>query len=183
MNDNEALLLSNIGVVRKAAQSSLPPRMELEDWISELTLKVWQKIHRYDAAKGRFTTWVYAVAFRFANTVCAANNAEKRNNGHKTTSIHALTGNDGPGSLTRELPDPRLETAEDIDRRLDIADAVDSMIQSDQDYIASVMGGARDSEYMREHAISRQRVCYLRRRSLSRLHKALTTIGYNSRSK
>jgi len=169
MIDLENLFLRNRGAIAEAARRSRPEWIELDDWAQEMMLRVWSRIHTYDPAKGRFTTWVYTIAFRYSAQQRQAHAALKRS-AYRTKSIHQRT--------TIEPLDYRGETPDEIDTRLDIRGIVGTMLDSDQSMAESIMGGGKDSDYSRDRRVSRQRVCALRRRLLRRLHKKLAKTTY-----
>lgn len=170
MSDYTSLFLNNKGAIARAAQVSCPRWMELDDWTSELMLRIWSKIKSYSQSKGKFTTWAYVIAFRFAAQQKQRRLALKRS-AHRTKTIYAKR--DSGIEVTIEPLDYRAETADSCDRRIDMQSAIEGMISSDREVIESLLSGAKDGEYAKERGFSRQRYNTLRERSLARLHRRL----------
>ncbi|MBQ3136462.1 MAG: sigma-70 family RNA polymerase sigma factor [Clostridia bacterium] len=63
-----------------------------DECLSEISMKVWNKIEQYDEAKGSFNGWLTAIA---RNT--ALNKAKQIKNNLSTEEIHTETASDSPG--------------------------------------------------------------------------------------
>ncbi len=49
-------------LIRYVVSPILGNEQDIENCVSEVVFKVWQKIHTYDSARGNFTGWITAIA-------------------------------------------------------------------------------------------------------------------------
>jgi RNA polymerase sigma factor (sigma-70 family) len=175
MSDYTPLFLANKRAIARAAYLACPRWMELEDWTSEMMLRVWSRISSYNPNKGKFTTWVYVIAFRFAAQQKAARSALKRS-AHATKSMHCIR--DNGSEYSSEPIDYRVEPVEAMDMRLDVAAAIAKMIPSDREVLQNIMSGEREGQFAKQKGFSRQRYNHLRERALARLHRRLWGTGH-----
>lgn len=175
-DEYETLYMRNIRAIQFAANRSKPRDVDRDEWTSEMYLHIWRKIHTYDPAKGRFTTWLMAVAMSLRGT-----HIKKMQYKCRSATVFPIHSANGSSQLAIDTPDHRAETAGDIDRRVDIGDAVSKMIKSDRDIVETIMNGSKDGEFARERKLSRQRVNLLRERALKRLHRKLWRTDYSVR--
>jgi len=179
MSDYTSLFLENKRAIARAAYLSCPRWMELEDWTSEMMLRVWSRISSYNPSKGKFTTWVYVIAFRFAAQKKSFRSALKRS-AHATKSIHRIR--DNGNEYSSEPIDYRVESAEAMDMRLDVAEAISKMIPSDREVLQNIMSGEREGQFAKIKGFSRQRWNHLRKRALARLHRRLWGTGHGPKA-
>lgn len=64
MEDFRALLHVFQPMVYSLTMKMLGNEQEAEEALQDTFVRVWQNIGRYDAGKGKFSTWVYAIASR-----------------------------------------------------------------------------------------------------------------------
>ena len=57
----------------------LQDRQDQEDCLSEVVMRVWENIHRYDAEKGSFTTWLTVLTRNAARNKCRQNQKRQEN--------------------------------------------------------------------------------------------------------
>ena len=176
-SEREKLLLGNMGVLHLASKRTCPPHIELDDWVSDVTLQVWRKLHTYNPERGKITTWIFTVAIRQSLQVRRLMTTMKRSN-HVTVSLSRMRSPALSETGPMDPADYRNETAEQIDCRLDIHAVIKGMIRSDREFVSTIMDGSKDGEFAREKGISRQRVNILRERALGRLHKKLSKTPY-----
>lgn len=103
-----ALLRSQYdGLIRYFARGILPDARDLEECVSDVYLAVWEKAGTYDAAKGKLSTWLAAIA---RNT---ALNIQKRNkpDGQPLADSAAAPGQSPEGRLLDQEALRRLTSA------------------------------------------------------------------------
>ena len=61
-----ALLHEHRGIVFKVARLYSPGAADRDDLVQEISIQLWRSFARYDAARAKFSTWMYRVALNVA---------------------------------------------------------------------------------------------------------------------
>lgn len=153
---HEELLLCNQRFVTVAAKRTLPPGWELDDWISEINMKVWRGLRNniYDPERGTITTWVMSLAFRHSSACRRDKSRAKR--------VRPIAYR--PASFIKSFqPQKSLE--------LDIGDALEMADEMIKLYAQSVLDSVKLHEFAERHHITLRHARYLK----TKVRKALET--------
>ncbi len=69
----EALLKQYGPLMRYVIRPILPMEQDAEDCMADVSLRIWEKIHTYDPARGAFTAWLTAVTRNTAVSLARRN--------------------------------------------------------------------------------------------------------------
>jgi RNA polymerase sigma-70 factor (ECF subfamily) len=72
----EALLRQYGPLMRYIIRPILPNEQDAEDCLADVSLRIWEKIHTYDSARGSFTAWLTAVTRNTAIQQARRKNSE-----------------------------------------------------------------------------------------------------------
>lgn len=136
----EALLHEHRRIVFKVAAIYALSVEDRDDLAQEICTQLWRSFAKFDAARGKFSTWMYRIALNVAISQIR-HNVSLRTHAHEPLQSHHLETIAGDSGI--DEPDPRLQALHALIEQLDALNrALILLYLEDRSYseIADILG-------------------------------------------